>query len=756
MADTTTTAYGLTKPEIGASEDTWGEKINTDLDTLDTVVNAIGGKTAAGTLSYADSARLATTATGVTVTGLTTTTDLTATGTTTLAGASTSADITFGYNDKAIFGTGSDLQIFHTGSHSIISDAGIGDLKILGQNVEIGAPTGALNFKAVATGASTVYYNNAPKLATTSTGVDVTGTLTSDGLTVQGTATTRPTIGNSNANTSGLTTGLNFEPISNLSDGAKLNVISGLQPSVTSAYTAGFEFVTQDHSGGGTFAQTKALTIGASGDISFYEDTGTTPKFFWDASAESLGIGTSSPSSFYSGAHQLVVGDGSGENGITMYAGDTSASYLLFADGTSGSSLYAGQVRYNHSTNAMEICTNGNSSSRMTIDSSGRVGIGTGSPGQALAVESSSVGVTRVSVTNTGNAAAGAGVQFVTKNGATQVSNATLRTDNAGNFSIFSGTTSETERMRINSSGNVGIGVVPARQVHMHNASGDNNFHITNSTTGSTATDGFSIVSQSTTNDVLFNQRETANMRFFTANDEKMRIDSSGNLLVGKAGTAFGTAGVELRSTGGLWSTVTNGVSAFNRLGTDGAIQTFWKDSTTVGSIGTGGGSLDVYSSGASKVGLRLSQAVIPMLNGSTSPNTVDLGTDTRQFKDLYLSGGVYLGGTVAANKLDDYEEGTWTPTSFTDWSSTPTFASTPTYTKIGRTVTLFIHILTGTTGNQAFFAGVPFVGNGTGAGANGSIADMGHGFVSGTDCWFTLDNTSLAGSRFTITYIVS
>jgi hypothetical protein len=31
-------------------------------------------------------------------------------------------------------------------------------------------------------------------------------------------------------------------------------------------------------------------------------------------------------------------------------------------------------------------------------------------------------------------------------------------------------------------------------------------------------------------------------------------------------------------------------------------------------------------------------------------------------FKDLYLSGGVYLGGTGAANLLDDYEEGTWTP----------------------------------------------------------------------------------------------
>jgi hypothetical protein len=41
----------------------------------------------------------------------------------------------------------------------------------------------------------------------------------------------------------------------------------------------------------------------------------------------------------------------------------------------------------------------------------------------------------------------------------------------------------------------------------------------------------------------------------------------------------------------------------------------------------------------------------------------ISLGGDGERFKDLYLSGGVYLGGTGSANKLDDVEEGTFTPT---------------------------------------------------------------------------------------------
>ena len=90
----------------------------------------------------------------------------------------------------------------------------------------------------------------------------------------------------------------------------------------------------------------------------------------------------------------------------------------------------------------------------------------------------------------------------------------------------------------------------------------------------------------------------------------------------------------------------------------------------------------------------------------------------SQNLEDLYLSGGVYLGGTGAANKLDDYEEGTWTPV-FSDASSggnpaTANGGKRGFYTKIGNTVHVYCIgsnlVTTGMTGaNDLYIQGLPF-----------------------------------------------
>ena len=109
------------------------------------------------------------------------------TGTVTFDGGTTSADLNFGDNDKAIFGAGNDLQIYHDGTHSYVQDAGTGDLRISGNNVNIMNGAATENYIVCTNnGSVAVKHDNATKLETSSTGVDVTGnvTMTSDDPTI--------------------------------------------------------------------------------------------------------------------------------------------------------------------------------------------------------------------------------------------------------------------------------------------------------------------------------------------------------------------------------------------------------------------------------------------------------------------------------------------------------------------------------------------------------------------------------------------
>ena len=97
-----------------------------------------------------------------------------------------------------------------------------------------------------------------------------------------------------------------------------------------------------------------------------------------------VGIGTSSPQNYYSGADNLVVSQSSGEGGITIATANNTNGALYFADGTSGSEQYRGGIGYNHSNDELFIVSGGGT--KATMDSIGRLGIGTSSPGQRLDV----------------------------------------------------------------------------------------------------------------------------------------------------------------------------------------------------------------------------------------------------------------------------------------------------------------------------------------------------------------------------------
>ena len=93
-----------------------------------------------------------------------------------------------------------------------------------------------------------------------------------------------------------------------------------------------------------------------------------------------VAIGHDSPSSFSSGANNLVVRDGSGAGGITIVTPNNAEGAIFFADGTGGSGQ--GRVRYNHSDDSMHFSTN--ATERLRINSSGFVGINCNDPKRLL------------------------------------------------------------------------------------------------------------------------------------------------------------------------------------------------------------------------------------------------------------------------------------------------------------------------------------------------------------------------------------
>ena len=197
------------------------------------------------------------------------------------------------------------------------------------------------------------------------------------------------------------------------------------------------------------------LRVNENGDVSFYEDTGTTAKFFWDASAERLGIGTTSPDEV------LHVHNASQNSYVYMSGGDAlGETYGGFVRGYGvageGGHLQLGVVDNNIKYVAIEVDQQGEQirlstagSERVRITSSGNVGIGTSSPTVDLHVSSSSS--TKAIFERTGAAGAYIGLKdssgsFVYLGG------------NSGVFEVQTPGSSYSTKLAITSTGNVGIG----------------------------------------------------------------------------------------------------------------------------------------------------------------------------------------------------------------------------------------------------------------------------------------------------------
>jgi hypothetical protein len=203
-----------------------------------------------------------------------------------------------------------------------------------------------------------------------------------------------------------------------------------------------------------------------------------------------------------------------------------------------------------------------------------------------------------------------------------------------------------------------------------------------------------------------------------------VNLDVAGNIAVG--GTVDGvdiqtlntTAGAALPKAGGTMTGALNIGSVGNLTNSGSDLKITGTDDIFFNVAGASNNILQLYGGSSANDQSKFDSHVHPLTD-----NSKDLGNASERWKDLYLSGGLKVGGTGSANTLDDYEEGTYTPV-FKDTSNasmTGTLVNAI-YTKVGRLVHVMVYYVVGDSqnGNLTTMT-LPFSQAGSGRGA-GSI----------------------------------
>ena len=216
---------------------------------------------------------------------------------------------------------------------------------------------------------------------------------------------------------------------------------------------------------------------------------------------------------------------------------------------------------------------------------------------------------------------------------------------------------------------------------------------------------------------------------------EAARIDSDQTFMVGKTASDGAVAGHEMRPASFAIHTRDNGAPLIaRRIGSgtndDGDITIFENANGAIGSIGSYSDDMTIGTGDTRVRFIDSLDCIVPVSDavGTSRDAAVDLGYSSIRFKDIYTSGGIYLGAAsagspVAANHLDDYEEGSFTPTILGSSSNpSPSYTSQlGYYRKIGNLlhISLYIHA-SSMSGGSGYIevGGLPFGIQGTSGGA--------------------------------------
>ena len=234
-----------------------------------------------------------------------------------------------------------------------------------------------------------------------------------------------------------------------------------------------------------------------------------------------------------------------------------------------------------------------------------------------------------------------------------------------------------------------------------------------------------------------------------TGGTERCRVDSSGNLVLGQSSSALQSGGTGVTVFGTSSSEIKFLNSTTGSTATDGTALVATTSNFSINNREAG--TVNIATSNTNRLVIEASGDV------TVSTGNVVMATSG---KGIDFSATANSSGTMTSELLNDYEEGTWTPTVGGTWIVSPTSLS-GTYTKVGRIVTIqavFSGSPTKASSTSGYLSGLPFniINNAVGSVSDDGVSDKGNCLAANsTRIWLT-DITFGSGTTYvSVTYTV-